>query len=207
MPLPPLLDNIPTAQETPWRPVSTPQEQSSFPRSPQLVPTQPRSLADQAGFIIAGIGGIVGLLSFFTMPYLSYGFLSATGQQLASFGYQTGSQYGNSYGYGSSQPQANELVFFWLLPIVAGIIILMAGVPLLKSGGTGKKGAAGGLIVLGVLAIVGLLGTYIYINVKIQNLTFSSLTINSVIGSGIWVYIIAMIAVIIGGVIQTKASQ
>lgn len=195
----------PTTQETPLLLSSTPGEQNISDRPEQSAAIPQGFRFDRnAGFIIAGIGGIVGVLSFF-LPYLSYGFITATGQQLASLGYQFGNQYNSSYS--SSNPQLNALLFLWLLPVVAGIIILLAGVQLLRSKEPGKKASAGWLIALAVLAILGLLGAYIYLTIQIQNSTSSPVTLTSVIGSGIWVYIIAMIAVIVGGAIQLRSSQ
>jgi len=202
---------MPFAQEPPPESYSIPptQETSSIWGSGQgepgisTRPAQPAFRFDtHAGSIIAGIGGIVGLLSFFFMPYLSYGFITATGQQLANFGYQYSSGY-----YGSSQQQLNGLLFLWLLPVIAGIIVLIAVVQLFSSGGAGKKAAGGWLIALAVLAILGLLGAYIYLTAQIQNSTSSPVTLTSLIGSGIWVFIIAMIAVIVGGIIQVRSSQ
>jgi hypothetical protein len=200
----PQSSSTPTTQGTPLLLSSAPRKQNSSTQ-----PAQPSFLLERnVGSIMAGIGGIVGLLSFFFMPYLSYGFISATGQQLASLGYQAGSQYNSSsFGYDNNQTQFNGLLFLWLLPVIAGIIILIAGVILLSRGGAGKKVAAGWLIALAVLAILGLVGAYVYLTAQIQNSTSSPVTLTSVIGSGIWVYIIAMIAVIVGGIIQTRSSQ
>ena len=198
---PPQPNSTPTTQGTPSLP-------SISPRYAQPAPAQPAVLSQRnAGFIIAGIGGIVGLLSFFFMPYISYGFITATGQQLASLGYQAATQYSNPYGYPGSQPQFNGLLLLWLLPVVAGIIVLIAGAQMLRSGGAGNKTAAGWLIALAVLAILGLIGAYIYLTAQIQNSTSSQVNLTSVIGSGVWIYIVAMIAVIVGGMMQTRSSQ
>lgn len=161
----------------------------------------------KAGFITAVIGGIVGIVSFFTMPYLSYGFFTATGQQLASLGYQYANQYSTSYNSNSSQ--YNSLLLLWLLPVIAGIIILVTGIQLFRSNDTGKKAASGWLIGLAIFAILGLIGAYIYITIQIQNSTTSSASVSltSVIGSGIWIYLIAMAAVIVGGIIQMRSSH
>ena len=199
-------NNAPTTQGTSSIQINAPGGQSIS--TPPAQPAMPAfQLERNAGALIAGIGGIVGLLSFFFMPYLSYGILSATGQQLASLGYQVSSQYNSSYGYDTSQPQYNGLLFLWFLPVVAGIIILIAGVQLLMSEGAGKKATAGWLIALAVLAILGLLGAYIYLTAQIQNSTSSQVNLTSVIGSGVWIYIVAMIAVIVGGMMQTRSSQ
>jgi zinc-ribbon domain len=196
----------PTTLGTPPQLNSPPIEQRIYTR-----PEQPASLPQEfrfdrkAGFIIAGIGAIVGIVSFFLMPYLSYGFITATGQQLASLGYQFGNQYNSSYS--SSNPQFNALELLWLLPVVAGIIILIAGVQLFRSNETGKKASASWLIALATVAILGLLGAYIYLTIQIQSSTTSSVSLTSVIGSGIWIYIIAMVAVIVGGILQIRSSQ
>ena len=200
---PPESYSIPTTLGTSSILGSGPREPGIATRPAQPVSTQPTFRFDtNAGSIIAGIGGVVGLLSFFFMPYLSYGFITATGQQLASFGYQYSSGY-----YGSSQQQFNGLLYLWLLPVIAGIIVLIAVVQLFSSGGAGKKAAGGWLIALAVLAILGLLGAYIYLTAQIQNSTSSPVTLTSLIGSGIWVYIIAMIASIVGGILQIRTNQ
>jgi zinc-ribbon domain len=188
----------PTTLETPTQLNSSPMQQS-------VVTPHGFHLERNAGFIIAGIGGIVGIISFFSMSYLSYGFITATGQQLASLGYQYASQYSSSYNSNSSQ--YNSLLLLWLLPVIAGIIILIAGIQLFRSNETGKKASAGWLIGLAIIAMLGLIGAYIYITIQIQNSTSSSVSITSVIGSGIWIYMVAMVAVIVGGIIQIKSSH
>ena len=198
----------PTTLGSPPQLNRSPMGQSIFTRPEQsAVIPQGFRIDRNAGFIIAGIGAIVGIVSFFLMPYLSYGFVTATGQQLASLGYQFGNQYNSAYSSGSSSPQFNALELLWLLPIIAGIIILIAGVQLFRSNETGKKASAGWLIALAVLAILGLVGAYIYLTAQIQNSTSSPVTLTSVIGSGIWVYIIAMIASIVGGILQIRTNQ
>jgi hypothetical protein len=196
----------PTTLGTPPQLNSSPMEQSIFTRPEQsAVIPQGFRFDRNAGFIIAGIAGIVGVLSFFFMQYLTYGFIAFTGQQLASYGYQAGSQNINSYN--GSNPQFNGWFLFWLMPVIAGIIILIAGVQLLRSKETGKKASGGWLIALAVFVILGLLGAYVYLTAQIQNSTSSPVALTSVIGSGIWIYIIAMIAVIVGGIIQIRSSH
>ncbi len=147
----------------------------------------------------------LGIVSFFTMPYLSYGYFTATGQQLASLGYQYASQYNSSYS--SNTSQYNSLLLLWLLPVIAGIITLIAGIQLFRRNETGKKASAGWLIALAIIAMFGLIGAYIYVTNQIQSTTSSSVPLNSVIGSGIWIYMLAMAAVIVGGIIQIRTSH
>ena len=196
----------PPTQGTSPQLYSSPMQQSNSTRPEQsVVIPQGFRLERNAGFLIAGIGGVVGILSFFSMQYLSYGFITATGQQLASLGYQYSSQFSSSDN--SSTSQYNALVLLWLLPVIAGIIILIAAVQLFRSNETGKKASAGWLIGLALLAILGLLGAYIYLTVQIQNSTTSSVSLTAVIGSGIWIYLVAMAAVIVGGIIQIRSSH
>src|SRR5258708_37378497 len=161
----------------------------------------------KAGFIIAVVGGIAGLLSFFFMPYLSYSFVSVTGQQLASLGNQV-SSYSALYGNGTQQ--FNGLLLLWLIPIVSGLITLIAGVQLFKSPGnatvTGRKVAGGWLIVLAALPLIGMGGVYIYLTNQIQGSTFPTVSLGSLIGTGLWVLILAMIAVIVGGAMATRTK-
>jgi hypothetical protein len=185
--------------------LGTPTQQNSAPMERSTAIAQGFRIEKNAGFITAVIGGIVGIVSFFAMPYLAYGFITATGQQLASLGYQYANQ--NSTSYSSNSSQYNSLLLLWLLPVIAGLIILVAGIQLFRSNDTGKKASAGWLIGLAIIAMLGLIGAYIYITIQIQNTTSSSVSLTSVIGSGIWMYMIAMVAVIVGGIIQMRSSH
>ena len=148
------------------------------------------------GFIIAAIGGGLGLLAFFAMPLFAYSFFSFTGQQVASLAQQASQ-------LGSSASSAQALLILWLAPIVAGIIIVVA---LLQFRSTvqlsAKKAAAGWLIALAIIGIVLYVGMLIYINSLFTSSTssFSSNTpsVFTFIGAGYWVYLVSMIAVIVG---------
>ncbi len=148
-----------------------------------------------AGFIIAVIGGIVGLLSFFVMPYLSFaGYITATGQQLASLGYQISNFYGE---YAGGQ-QFNALELLWLILVIAGLITLIAGVQLFRRGNVSGGRAAGGLVIaLAVIALVGLLAAYVYISGQLQSSTNGMVSFTSFLGAGLWVFMLAMIAAIV----------
>ena len=154
------------------------------------------------GFIIAAIGGAVGLLAFFAMSFFAYSIISFSGQQLASLGQQISQ-------FSSSSSNAQALVVLWLAPIVAGIIILVA---LLQFRSTvqlsAKRAAAGWLIALSIIGIVLYVGILIYLNSLISSFNSNAPSLLSFIGAGYWAYLISMIGVIVGAsmVLSGKAQ-
>lgn len=161
------------------------------------------------GLIIASLGGIVALLAFFFMPYVSYGYFSFTGQQLASFGSQANN------GSGQLNEQLSQLQVLWLEPVIAGIVVILAGYLLYKnlmntvSLSSGRGGAIS-LAVIGGLSFVILLIVFAANSQPMQSAYgYSQPALASIISSGFWVYAVAMLAVAMGGVIsaaQTKSS-
>lgn len=150
------------------------------------------------GYIISEIGGIVALFAFFALPYISLGFLgSATGSQLANMNSQF------IQGTGA----------LWLEPLVAVIIIGIAGYQIFRNKGgviaaPAGKGGAVGLIILGALTLVALLIKYaIDAQPPSQSgYSYSGLTLASLYGSGFWTYAISMIIVLAGGIVQAGSS-
>ena len=154
------------------------------------------SQSKSVGFIIAAIGGGLGLLAFFAMPFIAYSIISLTGQQVASLAQQASQ-------LGSSSNSAQALLVLWLAPIVAGIIILIAVLQFRSTVQfSAKRAAAGWLIALAIIGIVLYVGILIYLNSFISSSTssFSSNTpsVFTFIGVGYWVYLVSMIAVIVG---------
>src|SRR5437588_1033552 len=141
------------------------------------------------GFIIAAIGGGLGLLAFFAMPFIAYSIISLTGQQVASLAQQASQ-------LGSSANSAQAILVLWLAPIVAGIILVVA---LLQFRSTvqfsAKRASAGWLIALAIIGIVLYVGILVYLNSIISSSTSSSNTpsVFTFIGAGYWVYLVSMI--------------
>ena len=158
-------------------------------------------LQKSQGAIIAGIGSLVSLLAFFTMPYFAahggfFSTASATGQQLAS-GIALFTQYNN---------QISWFQLLWLEPLVAVIVLVSAGVQLFKSlnyDDEVAKRIATGLIGLSALAIVVLLCGYV---LDSQSAPGSSFTFASLYASGFWIFIVGMIIAIAGGLVATRGS-
>jgi hypothetical protein len=147
------------------------------------------------GFIIALIGGGLALLSFFAMPFLSFGgLISFTGQQIASLA----SQFSQ---YSSSSINGQAFVVLWLAPVVSALILLVGGLQLRSSVQLStRKMAAWWMIALAVVGLLVYVGIYIYASSQIPS--SSSISITSLLGSGFWIYILSMVAVIVGSIIQ-----
>jgi hypothetical protein len=166
-----------------------------------------------AGFLTAGIGGIVALFAFFVLPFISvtlgmFGTFSLTGSQLAGYGGQaSGSPLGSAL---------QGLQLLWIAPLVALIIIAIAAYQLFMSKPTNAaaaasaaKAAATWLIVLGGIMLLGVFIRYIIDSQPlvqsgygVSSDSYSGPTVASFYGAGVWIYALSMIAVIVGGCIQ-----
>lgn len=172
------------------------------------VPTQPHPYGPYAsspmsalsrqnlGFIIAGVAGLLGLLAFFFMPYVSYGPFSLSGQQLASAGTSLGGQYNSGL-----------LQLLWLEPLVAVIFVGIAGYWIYTSqkrtvDKSVIKPWSLGLSILAGLTVLILLGRYAIDAQPIQTGFGNGLSLASFYGSGIWIYLISMIGALAGGIVQ-----
>ena len=158
------------------------------------------------GMILAVIGGSIALLTFFTMPFFSFlGFASVTGQQLASLASQY-SQLANTSNPGSNGGQL--LIALWAAPVLAGLIILVAALQFRASVQIrSKRVAAGWMIALAILGIALYIGILIYVNTFTSSVSGSP-SVFSFLGAGFWIYIIALVGVIVGGamVLSGRAS-
>jgi hypothetical protein len=154
-----------------------------------------------AGFIIAAIGGLVGLIAFFAMPFLSaYSFVSVTAQQLVSLEQQY---------FSSSSNSGQALIILWLAPVLSGIAILLAALQF-RARPSSKRAAGGWLIALGILGVGLYVGILVYINSLITGSSSSSTnapSLFSFLGAGYWVYIVAMAGVIVGGAMGLSAAR
>jgi hypothetical protein len=151
------------------------------------------------GFLIAGVGGFVGLIAFFLLPYVNLGFFgSLTGSQLASVNNQL------IQGMGA----------LWLEPLVSLAIIGMAVYPVVKDQKQelSKQTIRGLAVTLLCVASLVLLILLIRLGVDSQppagissDSGYSGPTIASLYGSGMWTYFIAMVAVLVGSIVQINA--
>jgi hypothetical protein len=171
---------------------------------PQSAPLSASSLSSQAlkqnmGFLIAAFGGLLGLFAFFFLPYINLGFLgSMTGSQLASVNNQI------IQGAGA----------LWLEPLVAVASIGVAIYPIVKSQGhEWNKQTTKGLAVT-LLCLAGLVLLILLIRLAIDSQPpngvsdtgYSGPTVASFYGGGIWAYFIAMIAVLVGSIVQLRPA-
>ncbi len=159
------------------------------------------------GYVIALIASLVALLAFFVMPYISLGLVgSLTGVQIFTTviqALQTVSSFPSS-SFNPGNNQATYLLLIVLLPIVAVITAIIAGVQLSRGERTGKAGATW-LIILGGLTLAGLIGVYIYLASNTP--AGSPVSITSLLAVGYWANLLAMIAVIIGGILALRTAS
>jgi hypothetical protein len=162
--------------------------------SPSVAPST--MWASNTGLIVAGIGGIIALLTFFLLPFISGILLQLTGMQLASLG-------------GQSAPggQASGLAILWIDPIAAGIIIIAAAWPILQSNipdMTTSRSAAYVLVILSFVILIVMFGVYFYYS---QPITPGGPVFASAFSSGFWGYIVAMLVVLVGGSMQVARAN
>ena len=135
------------------------------------------------GFIIALVGGGVALLAFFALPFVAYGPVSATAVQLTGY---TGGQ------------------VIWVLAVFAVAILVIAALPLQSSVQLGAKKVAAGIL-MGMTAVI-LLQVIIAFFILSGQSSFSGVSAASVLSIGFWVYLLALVAVLIGGIIEAGRS-
>jgi hypothetical protein len=163
------------------------------PKAAQLPKTSSSEplLQRMLGFIIIVCGGLLALFAFFSLPYVALGPFSFTGSQVA---------------------QNNG--FLWLEPIIAGIIVAIAGWQILTSLG-GEPASDESLVAiigltllaLAILLISSFLQPNYPVYVKLASASISSVTtISPSNGSGFWLYIVGMIIVLVGSAVQIKRA-
>ena len=185
-----------------WPPDQTNSSTLSSSSSMQTTGSTSALSARSLGPIIATIGAFLAFLAFFALPYLSAGPLSFSAVQVAS-GNIAGFQFGG-------QP------FLWLEMLIAGTLIVIAIIQLVKSLNPSDDisgGAMAGLIALAGITLLFLLGKYLLIDTQPTilgtNLLGDDVTgpaISSFYGSGYWVYIVSLVITIVGGSIAIKSA-
>ena len=171
----------------------------AMPQSAAVLPASIAGLATKTsvGPLIAAGGGLLAVLAFFFLPYLSLGFLgSLTGVQVASIS----NRYLQSTG------------ILGLEPIVAAAAFGIA-VYLIVKGQKQEidqqvaKGLAMTLIVLsGITVLIVFIKYIVDLQPAIQMPSGAAgPALASFYGAGIWIYFLGMLAVLIGGFIHVRA--
>ncbi len=157
----------------------------------------PLKLTQQStGWIVAGVGALLALLSFFSMPYLAFGYFTATAQQLASASGQYGSQFTN-------------LQLLWLEPLIAVVLLGIAGVELYKSMGPAHDAMGGiaGMIGISGITLLFILGKLLIFDIQGTTSTsyfggtVTSPALASFYGAGFWAFIVGIAVALVGGII------
>ena len=140
------------------------------------------STSRNTGFIVALICGILGLLAFFALPFVSFLGVGATALSVAT---------------GGSQVSGIAAVF-WVEFLLAGLITLMAGLQFSKSATVSRQNTAGGC-----LLALGITGTIICILFIIILGSVSGFAL-SLLGIGFWLFFLTVIGTIVGAVMARK---
>jgi hypothetical protein len=155
-----------------------------------------QTVQQNVGFIIASCGGVVALFAFFLLPYLSLGFLgSLTGAQLASVNNQL----------------IQGMGVLWLEPLVAAAVIGIAIYSIVKSQRDEldkqvANGLAVALILLAGITLFVLFLRYLSDAQPPQSESgFAGPSLASFYGAGMWIYFLAMLAVLAGGIVQLRS--
>jgi hypothetical protein len=203
----PQVSGLPTAQTSSSTHDNSPAKVDIFHRPVRSASSQP-TFKQTTGFIIAGIGGLLDLFSFFSLPAISLGiFGSLTGQQLATLG----SRYSGPY-----SDQLNVFQFLWIDPVIAVAIVVIAGIQVLNclsvKGKTPSDKTAFAVILLSILSpIILFIAASLqpnepqYVGGFTSNSTTTVPTLSVSFGLGLWVYIVAIIVILIGGIVQVKS--
>lgn len=145
-------------------------------------------------------GGLIALFAFFSLPYLSLGF----------FGTLTGSQLANTN---------NQLIqgtgALWLEPLVAVVVIgiaiyLLVGNQRREIAPSTIQGVAVSLVSLAGLTLLVLLIKYAtdaQPSTSASNPGFTGPSIASFYGAGVWIYFLAIVIVLVGGIVQLVVNS
>ena len=150
------------------------------------------------GYGLTVVGGLLALLAFFTMPYIAYGFISATGSQIA------GGLNGLAPGYG----------MLWLEPVIAALVVLIVGIQLFGSQSSGTEvgqGVATGVVVVSALTLLIVFCKYLFVDTQgttttdSLGITSTSPAMASLYGSGFWVYLVGIVVILVGGILAMRS--
>jgi hypothetical protein len=152
------------------------------------------------GGLVAVIGGVVAIIAFFALPYLSIGFLgSYTGAQVAGL-------------IGAAGDRGSTIAtFMWLIPILGLLAAVLGGVMLARAANL-PTNLARGLAIAAIL--IGLVGALVLIVpiVRADSLNTGGFDVAQLalgfVSFGYWATLLGMVVVLAGGIsaIATRAT-
>lgn len=137
------------------------------------------------GFIVALACGVLGLLAFFAFPFVSVAGVGATALSIATGGAQL----------------SGSLAILWVEALLAGLIILMAGLQFSKSATVERKKTAGGCLL--ALGITGTVLCILFI-ILLSSVSFIGGFLLSALGLGFWAFFLSVIGTIVAAVMARK---
>jgi hypothetical protein len=142
----------------------------------------------KTGGQITLIGGIVGLIAFFLLPYLSLGVLSYSGVQLAGFASQLGA--------------SGDTLLIWLIP-VAGLAAAIQGGRMISRASQMQpaRGLAIGAAVSGGVGVLVLFLPFVSSSGSAAQIALSF------VGFGYWVTLLGLGAALVGGIIALASKE
>ena len=170
----------------------------SFGSADRPIYTDGRPPAGRVGTVVAVCGAALSLLSFFSLPYVSFSLpyvsalpLSVTGAGLADL--NTDARQLAILVYGKSGDE--WLLAWWLLPFTAVAALVIAILEMRTATIQARKALAAALVGIGATVTVGLISTFSYLASKSDIVT-------SVTGLGFWFTAIGTLAIAAGGVVM-----
>ena len=137
------------------------------------------------GFIIALVCGVLGLLAFFAFPFVSVAGVGATALTIATGGAQL----------------SGSLAILWVEALLAGLIILMAGLQFSKSATVSRQKTGGGCLL--ALGITGSVLCILFI-ILLNSVSFVGGFLLSALGLGFWLFFLSAIGTIVAAIMARK---
>ena len=145
------------------------------------------------GYLIAGIGGIIGFIAFL-LPYVSVSVL----------------------GYGASISGASAAGWLWFEAIAAIVAIAVPALLIYRSNPFGmamtpvEKQIRWGIYAIIGAGVVGLL-IHILFAIDVNNISYNGVPLGSLVsvglGFGFWLYLLCALAIIVGGVFAMRVAK
>ena len=143
------------------------------------------------GFIIALVCGILGLLSFFAFPFVSYLGVGVTALTIAT----TGAQF------------SNGAAILWVEAVLAALITVLAALQFSKSASVSRKKASGGwLLALGIIGVLLCVVFIVLLSTASSNGVAYGGVLLSLLGLGFWAFFLSVIGTIVGGIIAMRQA-